>query len=1026
MYGRDRLNRIFLQVAVAALMVLCGDISGGPIASGGGGDDPPSGLDADILGYLQFQADACDSTGQTGPMTLVKAPIVNNALYLTGIYQYGNIGGYGTRWRIPELNKNSFTLVMQFCPLDDREGRIIITIGGSRWISLSSLSKGTLRLALNNNRVTYFCSGVAIDTCQWRTLVLVVDVPSRKIRIVINGQSVETIDLADDFRWNTDPTGPADFTFTGLYAFYGYVDNLVVYGRALSEDEVADLMETMTFSTAIPYIAPEPQPCVDPDSDGDGLTDREEDKAGTHPFVADTDSDGLSDADETPEQTTDPLWADSDGDGLLDSDEILLGTHPRWADSDEDALWDGFEAAYGYDPLQANDATVDTDSDGLSDLDEQRYRTDPHDPDSDGDGLSDGDEDGAGTDPTTTAASLPIAYYQFESSAADSMGHSPDFELKNTYYRDGSLYLNGTYEYEGQSGWGYRARARLDDFHVDSFTICFDFYRLPSNDSRNDTILDLRPWFKVWDSGILSPKFSNFWRLDLENEESDQLVLRLMNPEDCRWNNLILSADFVEKRIAVYFNGEHVQTATLPDWFRPDTENWWNDLSFTDYGRGSAHYGYIDNFIVFNETISPWLAHQIGTGVARIGGLPYIPPTPKLCDHPDSDGDGLADYEEFSQTRTNPNDPDTDGDGTTDSYEVALGYDPLQANDAAVDTDSDGFSDQDEQRYGTDPNDPDSDDDGIADGDEQRYGTDLHDPDSDDDGISDGDEVSAGSDPVTTTGPLPIAYYQFESSAADSMGHSPDFELKNTYHRDGSLYLNGTYEYEGQSGWGYRARARLDDFHVDSFTICFDFYRLPSNDSRNDTILDLRPWFKVWDSGILSPKFSNFWRLDLENEESDQLVLRLMNPEDCRWNNLILSADFVEKRIAVHLNGEHVQTATLPDWFRPDTENWRNDLTFTDYGSKGAYYGYVDNVIVFNEMISPWLAHQIGTGVARIGGLPYIPPTPKLCEHPDSDGDGLTDYEEFSQTRTNPNDRDTDGDGILDCDETYEPVGRRP
>ncbi|HPY50724.1 MAG TPA: hypothetical protein PLO68_12710, partial [Sedimentisphaerales bacterium] len=76
--------------------------------------------------------------------------------------------------------------------------------------------------------------------------------------------------------------------------------------------------------------------------------------------------------------------------------------------------------------------------------------------------------------------------------------------------------------------------------------------------------------------------------------------------------------------------------------------------------------------------------------------------------------------------------------------------------------------------------------------------------------------------------------------------------------------------------------------------------------------------------------------------------------------------------------------------------------------------------------ISPWLAHQIGTGVARIGGIPYIPPTPKLCEHPDSDGDGLTDYEEFSQTRTNPNDRDTDGDGILDCDETYEPVGRRP
>ena len=668
MYGRDRLNRIFLQVAVAALMVLCGDISGGPIAFGGGGDDPPSGLDADILGYLQFQADACDSTGQTEPMTLVRAPIVNNALYLTGIHQSGNIGGYGTRWRIPELNKDSFTLVMQFCPLDDREGRIIITGGGSAWISLSSLSKGRLVLALNNDKVTYHRSGVAIDTCQWHTLVLVVDVASREIRIVIDGQSVETIELADDFRWNTDPTGPAYFTFTGFYAFYGYVDNLVMYGRALSEDEVAKMMETMTFSTAIPYIAPEPQPCVDPDSDGDGLTDREEDKAGTHPFVADTDSDGLDDSYEVTNQHTDPRWADSDGDGLLDSDEILIATHPRWADSDDDALWDGFEAAHGYDPLQANDAAVDTDSDGLSDLNEQCYGTDPHNPDSDGDGLSDGDEDGAGTDPTTTAAPLPIAYYQFESSAADSMGHSPDFELKNTYYRDGSLYLNGTYEHTWADRWGYRAQARLDDFHVDSFTICFDFYSLPSDDWDSATILSLHYWFEVWDWGIGR---GDSWRLTLENEESDRLVLRLMDPEDCRWNNLILSADFVEKRIAVHLNGEHVQTATLPDWFRPDTEYWRNDLSFTN---GGAYYGYVDNFIVFNETISPWLAHQIGTGVARIGGIPYIPPTPKLCEHPDSDGDGLTDYEEFSQTRTNPNDRDTDGDGILDCDET---YEPV-------------------------------------------------------------------------------------------------------------------------------------------------------------------------------------------------------------------------------------------------------------------------------------------------------------------------------------------------------------
>jgi hypothetical protein len=164
-----------------------------------------------------------------------------------------------------------------------------------------------------------------------------------------------------------------------------------------------------------------------------------------------------------------------------------------------------------------------------------------------------------------------------------------------------------------------------------------------------------------------------FVLLRLVSEESDRLTLRVMDSVECRWNNIILSANLLEKRMAVYWNGELTQIVTLPDWFKPNTERWSNDITFTDYGTGQAYYGYVDNFIIFNETVSPWLAHQIGTGVAEIGGLPYIPPTPKLCDHPDSDGDGLTDYEEFSEYKTNPNDPDTDDDGRVDSAEAASG-----------------------------------------------------------------------------------------------------------------------------------------------------------------------------------------------------------------------------------------------------------------------------------------------------------------------------------------------------------------
>jgi hypothetical protein len=72
------------------------------------------------------------------------------------------------------------------------------------------------------------------------------------------------------------------------------------------------------------------------DSDGDGLTDAEEDvdldgvvdPGETDPHLADTDGDGLSDSAELLQYHTNPLAVDTDGDGVSDRKEIETATDP--------------------------------------------------------------------------------------------------------------------------------------------------------------------------------------------------------------------------------------------------------------------------------------------------------------------------------------------------------------------------------------------------------------------------------------------------------------------------------------------------------------------------------------------------------------------------------------------------------------------------------------------------------------------------------------------------------------------------
>lgn len=149
-----------------------------------------------------------------------------------------------------------------------------------------------------------------------------------------------------------------------------------------------------------------------------------------------------------------------------------------------------------------------------------------------------------------------------------------------------------------------------------------------------------------------------------------------------------------------------------------------------------------------------------------------------VCTLPDDDNDGLPNIIE-KIFGTDSENPDTDDDGLTDYEDVYItGTDPLKydtddngINDADDDSDGDSLSNKEEIELGTDPQNVDTDDDGLSDYDEiNKYNTDPLKADSDGDALKDGDEIEIGLDPNDPeTFGVPDAEYKIKQTvSADS------------------------------------------------------------------------------------------------------------------------------------------------------------------------------------------------------------------------------------------------------------------
>jgi hypothetical protein len=529
------------------------------------------------------------------------------------------------------------------------------------------------------------------------------------------------------------------------------------------------------------------------DTDGDGLIDSYEVINGTKPNDADSDDDGLTDGEEVgvplgSGTNTDPNNPDHDGDGTNDGDEVAAGSDPldpdsfpasisgdliytnglggtlyavatdgvgfwtnalstlgpyaitnvptltnytvsAYRDSDGDMMVDTWEAQGTY----TNGAiwltnsvtnvniwlvhpTVDTDNDGLTDFDEVNvYFTSPSTNDTDGDSMPDGWEVRYPNALSPTNGADGAINYAGETNA---LGQIADDLLVNS-----NEFVWSTnpelWDTDGDSmpdGWEVMFSNAVNPTNGADGAEHFAGETNASGVAISDGLVNSNEYLWGTDPGL--------WDSDGDGVSDGDEVNAGSDPTNAASYLVSISGDVdyvgmqtgtvyavAETGAAALSNGVAFAGTTGPYAFNNlDTLQSYVISAYRD----SNGNGVRDTW----EAYGAYTNNPIAQPTNSVSGVDVVLADPS----DDTDGDGLTDYDEVYLYLTSPSTNDTDGDSMLDGWEVAYSNDvDALVVDALGDPDNDNLVNSNEHVAATDPGNPDTDGDSMWDGWEFAY-----------------------------------------------------------------------------------------------------------------------------------------------------------------------------------------------------------------------------------------------------------------------------------------------------------------
>ena len=206
-----------------------------------------------LLVRFRFDGNANDDQGGP-PFELRNTEFIDNALYLNGIYEGNSPDGYHAMAKTPGLNYSRFSVAVRFRPESFGSGKTNILTGGTaaRWFGIARSPAGRLTITLNNQAFLHEVAKVAIVEGKWTGIACAIDLQQGNVVVYADGEQADEFTLPPGFKLAIIGNKRFEerdkvWTFSNYSngnVFCGLVDEFLVYGKTLSDDQLAAASKT--------------------------------------------------------------------------------------------------------------------------------------------------------------------------------------------------------------------------------------------------------------------------------------------------------------------------------------------------------------------------------------------------------------------------------------------------------------------------------------------------------------------------------------------------------------------------------------------------------------------------------------------------------------------------------------------------------------------------------------------------------------------------------------------------------------